>query len=404
MHLIIACLTATLSISISLANAQAQTYIDVVYASISSSNKLDIYLPTSASGPFPTIVIIHGGGFSGGDKGSESTYAEAMVSRGFAVSCINYRLSGEAIFPAQIYDVKAAIRFLKANASTYSLDTNKFATWGESAGGGLAALAGTSGDDTIVEDMSMGNSNHTSRVKAVVDFSGPIDFLSMNTELKEEGITNGQDHDTSTSPESVLVGGAIQTKKDLCNEYNPETYISSDDGYFWLEYGTADNGVPYLQGVVFADSLATTIPASRVSLHIITGAGHVDPLFFTDSNLDSVATFLDSALSTTATPVRQQDNEQPSGYELNQNYPNPFNPSTTLSYQLETQGHVSLVLYNVLGEKIAQLVDEVEDTGYHQLVWDASRVSSGIYYARLLVTDNKGKRAFNSMEKLLLIK
>ena len=100
-----------------------------------------------------------------------------MVSRGFAVASINYLLRGEAIFPAQIYDVKAAIRFLKAKASTYSMDASKFAAWEESAGGGLASLAGTSGGDTVVEDMTMGNSNHTSKVKAVIDFSGPLDDL-----------------------------------------------------------------------------------------------------------------------------------------------------------------------------------------------------------------------------------
>ena len=157
---------------INITNVQAQTYSNVVYASKSSSNKLDIYIPSTGTGPFPTIVIIHGGGFSGGDKGPESRYANAMVSRGFAVACINYRLSNEAIFPAQIYDVKAAIRFLKAHASTYSMDTSKFATWGESAGGGLASLAGTSGDDSIVEDMTMGNSNYTSNSKSRYCFFG----------------------------------------------------------------------------------------------------------------------------------------------------------------------------------------------------------------------------------------
>ena len=108
-------------------------------------------------------------------------YAKSMVSRGFAVASINYLLSGEAIFPAQIYDVKAAIRFLKANASTYLYGYRQVRNLGESAGGGFAALAGTSGGDTVVEDMSMGNSSHTSRVKAVVDFSGPLNFLTCTT-------------------------------------------------------------------------------------------------------------------------------------------------------------------------------------------------------------------------------
>ncbi len=276
---------------------QAQTYPDVVYASKSSSNKLDVYIPTTGKAPYPTIIIVHGGGFSGGDKWPESNYAKAMVSRGFAVACINYRLSNEAKFPAQIYDVKAAIRFLKANAYAYSMDTTRFATWGESAGGGLAALAGTSGGVSVMEDMTMGNSNYTSKVKASVILSGCIDFLTMNNQWKELGV-NGYDYDASTSYASGLVGGAIQTKKALCNEFNAETYITPDDGYFWLEHGTADNTIPYLQAKIFADSLTKVIPSGRVSLNIRSGAGHVDDKFYTNSNLDSIASFLNTSFST----------------------------------------------------------------------------------------------------------
>jgi alpha-beta hydrolase superfamily lysophospholipase len=299
-HLITACLLVLLSVSLQFTNVQAQSYTDVVYASKSLSNKLDVYVPSTGKGPYPTIVIIHGGGFSGGDKGPESRYANAMVSRGFAVACINYRLSSEAKFPAQIYDVKAAIRFLKANASTYSMDTAKFVTWGESAGGGLAALAGTSGGVSVVEDMTMGNSNYSSKVKAVVVLSGCIDFLTMNNQWKELGV-NGFDYDVSTSYASVLMGGAIQAKKELCKEFNAETYITPDDGYFWLEHGTADNTIPYLQAKVFADSLTKVIPSQRVSLHIIDGARHVDDKFFTNSNLDSIASFLKNALNVSST-------------------------------------------------------------------------------------------------------
>ncbi|MFA6404380.1 MAG: alpha/beta hydrolase [Salinivirgaceae bacterium] len=277
---------------------QAQTFTDVIYTSKSPSNKLDVYIPTTGKALYPTIIIIHGGGFSGGDKGPESRFAKAMVSRGFAVACINYRSSNEAKFPAQIYDVKAAIRFLKAKAADYSMDTTRFATWGESAGGGLAALAGTSGDVSAVEDRSMGNSNYTSKVKASVVLSGCIDFLTMNNQWKELGETNGYDYNASTSYASVFMGGAIQTKKELCKDFNAETYITPDDGYFWLEHGTADNTIPYLQAKVFADSLIKVIPSGRVSLHIIDGARHVDDKFFTNNNLDSIASFLKTAFST----------------------------------------------------------------------------------------------------------
>ncbi len=380
---------------INITNVQAQTYSNVVYASKSSSNKLDIYIPSTGTRPFPTIVIIHGGGFSGGDKGPESRYANAMVSRGFVVACMNYRLSSEAIFPAQIYDVKAAIRFLKAHASTYSMDTSKFATWGESAGGGLAALAGTSCGDSIVEDLTMGNSNYNSNVKAVVDFSGCIDFLTMNKQWTELGVTNGLDYDTSTSYASILVGGAIQTKKDLCNEFNAETYITTDDGYFWLEHGTADNTIPYLQSKVFADSLRKVIPSGRVSLHIIAGAGHVDDKFFTDSNLDSIANFLNSCFSTTNIKI---DEVEQTKFGFLRNYPNPFNPSTTISFELPKESFVNLEVFNLLGKHVVTLVQERRSAGRYSVTFNASGISSGVYFYKM-TADN-----FIAIKKLVLIK
>ena len=96
--------------------------------------------------------------------------------------------------------------------------------------------------------------------------------------------------------------------------------------------------------------------------------------------------------------------EIPQAFSLDQNYPNPFNPWTTLSYQLASPGRVSLALYNVLGQQIAQLVDEVQEAGYYERVWDGSKTSSGIYYARLVATDNEGKQVYQSMKKLLLLK
>jgi len=96
--------------------------------------------------------------------------------------------------------------------------------------------------------------------------------------------------------------------------------------------------------------------------------------------------------------------EIPQAFSLDQNYPNPFNPWTTLSYQLAAAGHVSVALYNVLGQQIAQVIDEVQEAGYYERVWDGSKASSGIYYARLTVTDDQGKQVYHSMKKLLLLK
>ena len=152
-------------------------WLDIAYATTSTAQKLDVYLP-EGNGPFPVILSIHGGAFKAGDKrdGQLMPMLEGL-KRGYAVVSINYRLSPEAIFPAQIYDVKAAVRWIRANAKQYKFNPDKIAAWGGSAGGTLTALVGTSGDVKELEDLSLGNPTQSSRVQAVVDWFGQTDFL-----------------------------------------------------------------------------------------------------------------------------------------------------------------------------------------------------------------------------------
>ena len=140
--------------------------------------RLDLYVPAEADAPLPVIVWIHGGAWLGGSK-EMGVPALPFVGKGYAVASINYRLSQHAVFPAQIEDCKAAIRWLRANARTYNLNAGRIGVWGASAGGHLVALLGTSGG---VEDFDGkgGNADRSSRVQAVVDFFGPTDFLQMD--------------------------------------------------------------------------------------------------------------------------------------------------------------------------------------------------------------------------------
>ena len=182
---------------------------DVAYATQSEAQKMDIFLPATGDGPFPVIISIHGGAFKMGDKADgQETAAKEGLNYGYAVASINYRLSGEAIWPAQIYDVKAAIRWIRANASQYGLNSAKIAVWGGSAGGHLSAMAGTSGGVSSLEDTSLGNAGQSSRVQAVVDWFGPINFLTMDAQFAASGV-NGEVHNTPTSPESQLMGQNI---------------------------------------------------------------------------------------------------------------------------------------------------------------------------------------------------
>jgi acetyl esterase/lipase len=252
--------------------------------------------PIASQGPFPVIVQIHGGAFKSGDKADGQVNASLEgVKRGYAIVSINYRLSGEAIFPAQIQDVKAAIRFIRANAKQYNLNPNKIAVWGGSAGGHLAAMAGTTGDMTEFDDANLGNTGVSSRVQAVVDWFGPIQFDKMDAQFRASG--KGQpSHDDPTSPESVLLGKAVQQAPELVKRASPATYISPSDPPFFIQHGTADPLVPTQQSIDFAAQLEKILSKSNLTLMLLDGAGHGGTQFSTAANLEKVFAFLDRYL------------------------------------------------------------------------------------------------------------
>lgn len=278
-----------------------QKWLDVPYSNKSASQKLDIYLPNEGEGPFKVIVAIHGGGFLVGDKADGDMNAQLQgLRRGYAVASVNYRLSPEAKFPAQINDVKAAIRFLRANAQKYNLNPDKMAAWGASAGGNLASLAGTTGDAKKLDDLSLGNEAQSSRVQAVVDWFGPIDFLTMDAQNKESGISEKvqgvQVHDTPDSMEGKLLGAQPSKAPNLSRAASPESYITSDDPPFLIQHGTLDPFVPTQQSVHFAAALKKALGDSKVTLVLIPDAGHGGPQFETPENIDKVMDFLDKFL------------------------------------------------------------------------------------------------------------
>jgi acetyl esterase/lipase len=179
---------------------------------------------------------------------------------------INYRLSHQAIFPAQIEDCKAAVRWLRAHAGTYNFDNTQFIAWGESAGGHLAAMLGTCGH---VRTWDVGaHLDQSSRVQAVIDFFGPTDFLQMD----RQRLPHGMLHDDADSPESQLVGGPIQENPEATRQANPITHIDGCAAPFLIIHGDADPLVPYGQSILLVEALKRqSIP---VTLHTIVGGGH----------------------------------------------------------------------------------------------------------------------------------
>ena len=271
-------------------------WLDIAYATTSPAQKMDIYIPENVNGPFPVIISIHGGAFMMGDKadGQVNPMLEG-IKRGYAVVSINYRMSGEAIFPALVYDVKAAIRYVRANASSYKINPDKIAVWGGSAGGYLSAMAGTSGDIQTLEDLSLGNAAYSSKVQAVVDWFGPIDFLQMDPQLKASG-KGKPDHSEANSPESKILGKQITLVPELVATANPSTYISSDDPVFFIQHGSEDRLVPTEQSVNFAAALEKVLGKDKVYFEILKGANHGGPAFEAAENLEKIFQFLDKHL------------------------------------------------------------------------------------------------------------
>jgi len=272
-------------------------YPDLAFASVSATQILDLYLPTSGDGPFPVVVLVHGGGFMMGDK-SGASGADQLLAAGYAVASVNYRLSSEALAPAQIQDIKAAVRFLRANAQQYNLDPNKFGAWGGSAGGSLVALLGTSCGVEALEGSELGNADQSSCIQAVVDQFGPTDFLQMDKQFA--GTSCPVNHDAAESPESKLLGAPIQTVPEAANAVNSITYVSSMDAAnapaFLIQHGTADCNVPPQQSQLLYDALLPVLGPDKVTLTFLDGAGHGGDEFWTDANVKLVMDFLDNNL------------------------------------------------------------------------------------------------------------
>jgi acetyl esterase/lipase len=288
----------------SLAGAQTYTFVpNLVYGTYMGSGGqthdllLDLYLPTSGGTPRPLIIWVHGGGWQGGSRFPAPSHATDLCAFGYAVASIDYRLSGTAIWPAQIQDCRGAIRFLRANAATWALDPERFGVWGSSAGGHLVAFLATSGGvptatiGSVTVDLEGsvgGNLGESSRVQAVCNWFGPTDFLAMRD-------FPTFDHESAASPESQLLGAPIQTIPDRVATVNPITFLSPDDPPLLMLHGTIDATVPFNQSELLhaAASREAGIPST---LFPVQGNGHGGPGFTSPAALALIHGYFDALL------------------------------------------------------------------------------------------------------------
>lgn len=363
-------------------------WADVNYANNDGNirHDLDIYLPDSGTGPFPVVVYIHGGGWQDGNKSNVGGISP-IIDEGYALVSINYRLTAEAIYPAQINDCKAAIRWMRANATTYNLDASRIGVIGTSAGGHLVALLGTSGDVTThtVGDATMdiegnvgGNLSYSSRVQAVSDWFGPTDFLKMND------FPGNIDHDAANSPESKLVGGPIQDNPNECALANPITYASKDDAPFLVIHGTADMSVPYNQSELLYQALQPLFDSAgtEITLHPVDGAGHGLGSTMSTETFNMMVEFFNRNIIS-STSVKGFKSTSKGLIQLIKIYTSSYNSKLKIFYKVQFPGYVKLEIYNTKGKLVDIHVNAYKQAGDYRIFWNNYKHSAGTYFCKL---------------------
>jgi acetyl esterase/lipase len=270
-------------------------FLDVSYASQSPNQLLDIYLPPEGSGPFPTLVYIHGGGFFMGDKRDAQLHCPYDgINRGYAVASVGYRLAAEAKYPAGLFDVKAAIRYLRANASKYMLDGDRLGVCGDSAGGFYAVMTAATQGNPAFEDLSMGNSCYSRGVKAVVSWFGVFDMAANLKDIKE----NGWENPVFKDIDLIWLGARCRDIEGLTRFANPLLYITSRFPPLYLLHGSEDHTVSVNQAYMMEEKVRAACGAERVKLEVMEGYEHggLEPRWNDQANIDKVYAFFDKHL------------------------------------------------------------------------------------------------------------
>jgi len=247
------------------------------------AQKLDLYIPENTKSALPLLVYIHGGGWAKGDK--NGCPGRGFATHGYVVASLNYRLSQDAIFPAQIEDCKAAIRFLRAHASEYKIQGDRVGVWGGSAGGHLVAMLGTTGD---IRDFDTGaNLDQPSKVQCVVDWYGPTDFLHW-------GEKPNPALDTLNTGIAKLIGGTITENPEKARRASPIYFVKKDAAPFLIMHGDKDTLVPIQQSQILDAALKKV--GVECKLVVIPGARHADPIFKSEPNQALILQFFDQHL------------------------------------------------------------------------------------------------------------
>ena len=280
-------------------------WLDVPYAAQSPSQVLDIYLPEKGDGPFPTYIFIHGGAFIAGDKQDvQFLLAVDGIRRGYAVISLEYRKAFESKAPNALYDVKAAIRFLRAHAEEYRLDPRRFALGGDSAGAYYAVFAAATSAIPAFDGPEPGLPEVSGEVQAVVAQCGVYDLLSMTPppEAEADAPKEFVPGSIPVNLTTIFVGANLRLFPDAAALLDPVTFITKDFPPTLVQVGREDAVVSCAESVRLAAVLAERCGEERVRFQIFDGWNHcalnhiVTPDWFMKANMDRVFGFLDEAM------------------------------------------------------------------------------------------------------------
>lgn len=270
-------------------SAQAQTDTatkNIVYAEAGKRKLLvDIYMPPGKTNPY-LIVWIHGGAWRSGSKENPPL---GLLSAGYAIASVDFRLSTEAIFPAPVHDIKAAIRFLRGNAKKYGYRSDKIIIWGSSSGGHLAALVGTTNNDKYMEGDGGNYLSESSYVQGIIDFYGPTNFLTILTQSTPHGIN------VRAPALATLLGKPVEQVTELAKTASPVQHLDANDPPILIVHGDQDIQVPVNQSLeLMAAYKKAGLP---YQLEIIPGADHGSDVYYRKEFQVVIEKFLSGVLN-----------------------------------------------------------------------------------------------------------
>ena len=252
---------------------------------------LDIYLPNEGDGPFPAVVFLHGGGWSGGNK-KDAQILPFMsgVERGYAVIGLGYRLVPNIRYPENLFDVKASLRWLNENADTYLLDPKRIALAGASAGAHLAMMAAFTMGQAVFEGAPLGP---TCTVRAVVNQYGPTDFLSQDEHYRQSGCARVSLPDPDAMDSIALMLGIQKSRiPNLIRFLNPIDNVSPAIPPVLLQHGRFDPVIPYQQAVTLYQKIIDICGEGHASLDISEIYTHADPGYADHDSVECIFSFL----------------------------------------------------------------------------------------------------------------